>query len=117
MSVLEMWCVDRIQQTKSSTELSMIWVCILMLSHTKIDLLTLVLFAWSRGQYSDDWAARIAEAKVSVERNGPTGTFAESRPGTAGCKFAVTITFSGARWAASSTYSAGGPGGRSTGLT
>jgi hypothetical protein len=53
------------------------------LSHLKIDLLTLVLFAWSRGQYSDDWAARIADAKVSVERIGPHGTFAESRPGHA----------------------------------
>ena len=45
--------------------------------------LLLVLFAWSRVQDSDDWAARIDEAQVSVERIGPPGTFAESRPGQA----------------------------------
>jgi hypothetical protein len=50
------------------------------------------------------------EAKVSIERNGPNGTFAGDRPDASDTKLAVALTFRGVCWAAGSLNIAGGEG-------
>jgi hypothetical protein len=50
------------------------------------------------------------EAKVSIERNGPNGTFAGDRPDASDSKLVVAFTFRGACWAAGSFNIAGGEG-------
>jgi hypothetical protein len=50
------------------------------------------------------------EAKVSIERNGPNGTFAGDRPDTSDRKLVVTLTFQGTCWATGSIYLTGGDG-------
>jgi hypothetical protein len=56
------------------------------------------------------------EAKVSIERNGPNGTFAGDRPDTSDGKLVVTLTFQGTCWATGSFYLTGGEGPGSQGL-
>ena len=50
------------------------------------------------------------EAKVSIERNGPNGTFAGDRPDASENKLVVTFTFRGTCWATGSFYLTGGEG-------
>jgi uncharacterized membrane protein YphA (DoxX/SURF4 family) len=50
------------------------------------------------------------EAKVSIERNGPNGTFAGDRPDASDSKLVVTFTFRGTCWATGSFYLTGGEG-------
>jgi hypothetical protein len=50
------------------------------------------------------------EAKVSIERNGPNGTFAGDRPDASDNTLAVAFTFRGTCWAAGSFKTAGGEG-------
>src|ERR1039458_9309550 len=50
------------------------------------------------------------EAKVSIERNGPNGTFAGDRPDASGNKPVVAFTFRGTCWATGSFYLTGGEG-------
>ena len=50
------------------------------------------------------------EAKVSIERNGPNGTFAGDRPDASGNKLVVAFTFRGTCWATGSYYLSGGEG-------
>ena len=54
-------------------------------------------------------------AKVSIERNGPYGTFAGDRPDASGIRLAVAVTFRGTCWAAGSFKVAGGEGRGSAG--
>jgi len=50
------------------------------------------------------------EAKVSIERNGPNGTFAGDRPDASGTRLAVAFTFRGTCWTAGSFNISGGKG-------
>ena len=50
------------------------------------------------------------EAKVSIERNGPKGTFAGDRPDASGAKQAVAFAFRGTCWTAGSFNIPGGEG-------
>ena len=50
------------------------------------------------------------EAKVSIERNGPKGSFAGHRPDASDSKLVVAFTFRGTCWATGSFYLTGGEG-------
>jgi len=50
------------------------------------------------------------EAKVSIERNGPNGTFAGDRPNASDTTLAVAFTFRGTCWTAGSFNISGGEG-------
>ncbi len=77
-----------------------------------VEALTLVLGVsairetWERGAQCN------GEAKVSIERNGPKGTFAGDRPDASDIKLAVAFTFRGTCWAADSFNIPGGEGRR-----
>jgi hypothetical protein len=61
------------------------------------------------GGVTRDHRARCSfEAKVSIERIGPSGTFAGHRPDSSGDEIAVALTALGTRWAAGSINSLGG---------
>ena len=57
------------------------------------------------------------EAKVSIERIGPHGTFAGHRPDLSDYESAATLTIPGTRWAAGSIFFRGGAGADSRRLT
>jgi hypothetical protein len=50
------------------------------------------------------------EAKVSLERNGPNGSFAWDRPDSSDSKLVVTFKLHGTCWATGSIYLTGGEG-------
>jgi hypothetical protein len=50
------------------------------------------------------------EAKVSIERNGPNGSFAGDRPDASANNLVVAFTFRGTCWATGSIYLTDGEG-------
>jgi hypothetical protein len=63
-----------------------------------------VLSAWASRETRELGAQCSVEAKVSIERNGPHGTFAGDRTDPSESKLAATISFQGTRWTAGSSY-------------
>jgi hypothetical protein len=78
--------------------------------------MTLVLSAWASRETRELGAQCSGEAKVSIERTGPHGTFAGDRTDLSDNKIVVTVTFQGTCWATGSIYFSGGAGAGSQNL-
>ena len=72
--------------------------------------LTLMLCAIVSGATREHRARCSFEAKVSIERIGPHGTFAGHRPDSTDGNSAATLALRGSHWAAGSIYRGGGEG-------
>jgi hypothetical protein len=72
--------------------------------------LTLVLGVWVNRETCKLGVQCSGEAKASIERNGPNGTFAGDRPDASGNKLVVAMTFRGTCWATGRFYLTGGDG-------